>query len=157
MPFHYKNVLMVGATSGIGAAMADRLIDEGSRVVAVGRRQDRLDSFVTKHGSDKASAVNYDISDSQGMDSFVKKHVDSSNYFWSSPANVNSRITSEYSDLDCIFLNAGTQSQIDLAQPSTFNLSAFHAEIATNFNSFVDLTVKLLPFLMDKKTETSLI
>ena len=28
MPFQYKHVLMVGATSGIGAAMASRLVQE---------------------------------------------------------------------------------------------------------------------------------
>lgn len=73
MPFPYKNVLMIGATSGIGAAMADRLIKEGSKVIAVGRRQDKLDDFVQKHGEAKASAVKYDISDRMNIDSFVEK------------------------------------------------------------------------------------
>ena len=38
MAFQYQHVLMIGATSGIGAAMADRLIDAGAKVMAVGRR-----------------------------------------------------------------------------------------------------------------------
>lgn len=71
MAFNYKRVLLVGATSGIGAAMADRLVLEGAKVIAVGRRQDRLDAFVQKHGSDKASSVRYDINDTAGMDAFV--------------------------------------------------------------------------------------
>ena len=75
MPFQYKHVLMVGATSGIGAGMADRLVHEGAKVIAVGRRQDRLDEFVRKHGKDKASAARFDITDSQGMDQFVSKLV----------------------------------------------------------------------------------
>lgn len=73
MPLPYKHVLMIGATSGIGASMADRLVKEGSRVIAVGRRQDRLDDFVQRHGATKASAVRYDISDRENMDSFVDK------------------------------------------------------------------------------------
>ena len=73
MSFPYKHVLMIGATSGIGAAMASRLICEGVKVIAVGRRQDRLDAFVHEHGKDKASAARFDISDRQGMDSFVSK------------------------------------------------------------------------------------
>lgn len=73
MPFQQKHILMVGATSGIGAAMADRLVQEGSKVIAVGRRQDRLDDFVRKHGKDKASAVSFDITDRQRMDEFVKE------------------------------------------------------------------------------------
>ncbi len=66
---------MVGATSGIGAAMADRLVQEGSKVIAVGRRQDRLDDFVRRHGKDKASAAKFDITDRQSMDEFVRELV----------------------------------------------------------------------------------
>lgn len=139
MAFQYKTILMIGATSGIGAAMADRLIQEGSKVIAVGRRQDRLDDFVRRHGKDKASAVKYNITDRQNMDKFVRD------------------ITHTYPDLDCVFLNAGIQSPINLAQPAKVDLSAFHSEITTNFSCFVDLTMKFLPFLMSKKKETSLV
>jgi NADP-dependent 3-hydroxy acid dehydrogenase YdfG len=69
----YKHVLLVGATSGIGAALADKFILEGAKVIAVGRRQDRLDAFVQKHGSDKASGVKYDVTDRAGLDAFVEK------------------------------------------------------------------------------------
>lgn len=139
MAFQYKLVLMIGATSGIGAAMADRLIQEGSKVIAVGRRQDRLHDFVRKHGKDKAYAIKFDITDRQNIDNFARE------------------ITHTYPDLDCVFLNAGVQSPINLAQPAKVDLSAFHSEITTNFTCFVDLTIKFLPFLMDKGTETSLI
>jgi len=73
MPFQYEHVLLIGATAGIGAAMADKLIQEGCKVTAVGRRQDRIDAFINKHGGDKASGTRFDISDSKGMDAFVKK------------------------------------------------------------------------------------
>jgi NADP-dependent 3-hydroxy acid dehydrogenase YdfG len=61
MPFQYKHALMIGATSGIGRAMADRLILEGVKVTAVGRRKDRLDAFVAEHGEEKAGSVAFDI------------------------------------------------------------------------------------------------
>jgi NADP-dependent 3-hydroxy acid dehydrogenase YdfG len=73
MAFNYKHVLLVGATSGIGAAMADKLVLEGAKVIAVGRRQERLDAFVQKHGPDKASGVQYDITDRAGMDAFIER------------------------------------------------------------------------------------
>ena len=63
---------MIGATSGIGAAMADRLVQEGSKVIAVGRRQSRLDDFVRRHGQQKASAIKFDIADRQNIDQFAK-------------------------------------------------------------------------------------
>lgn len=139
MVFPYKQVLMVGATAGIGAAMADRLVKEGVKVIAVGRRQDRLDAFVQKHGSDRSSRVRFDINQREKMDEFVSK------------------VTKDYPDLDCVFLNAGVQSTVNLAQPEKVDLASFHSEFSTNFNSFVDLSVKFLPFLMQKQTETGLI
>jgi NADP-dependent 3-hydroxy acid dehydrogenase YdfG len=101
---------MVGATAGIGAAMADRLISEGVKVIAVGRRHDRLDAFVQKHGTQKASAVRFDISDRQSIDEFV------------------SEITKTYPELDCVFLNAGVQSTVNFAEPEKVDLPAFHSE-----------------------------
>jgi NADP-dependent 3-hydroxy acid dehydrogenase YdfG len=73
MPFPYKHVLLVGATSGIGKAMADRFIAEGVKVTAVGRRQERLDDFVSSHGSDKASSLAFDIGDLDKIPTFVEK------------------------------------------------------------------------------------
>ncbi|KAF7882899.1 hypothetical protein EAF00_011388 [Botryotinia globosa] len=59
MSFSYKHVLLIGATSGIGLAMAERLVQE-CKVTVVGRRKDRLDEFVGKHG-DKAKSISFDI------------------------------------------------------------------------------------------------
>ena len=73
MSFPYKTVLIIGATSGIGAAMAEKLVTEGSRVIVCGRRQDRLDQFVDKHGSDKASGIKLDITDHDHVDAVVEK------------------------------------------------------------------------------------
>jgi len=128
---------MIGATAGIGAAMADRLVQEGAKVIAVGRRQDRLDEFVDKHGKDKASAIKFDLSKLDSIDGFVKD------------------VTSNYPDLDSVFLNAGVQNPINLAEPEKFDFDAYHNEIVVNYTSFVDITMKFLPFLMKK--ESSLI
>ncbi|KAL2171142.1 hypothetical protein VTG60DRAFT_3657 [Thermothelomyces hinnuleus] len=93
MAFNYKRVLLVGATSGIGEAMADKLVVEGAKVIAVGRRQERLDAFVQKHGPEKASGIRDDINDRAGMDAFVEG------------------VVAQYPDLDCVFLNSGVQHQ----------------------------------------------
>ncbi|OQU98473.1 hypothetical protein CLAIMM_04258 [Cladophialophora immunda] len=119
--------------------MADHLIKQGTKVIAVGRRQQRLDAFVEKHGKDKAGAIRFDILEREKMDEFVRE------------------ATETYPDLDCVFLNAGVQSMIDLSQPEKVDLAAFHSEVAANFSSFVDLAIKFLPFLMNKETETSLV
>lgn len=73
MSFPYKHVLLIGATAGIGRAMADRLVETGVKVTAVGRRQERLDEFMRKHGEDKASAVAFDVSDISKTPAFAER------------------------------------------------------------------------------------
>ena len=73
MSFPYKHVLIVGATSGIGAALADKFVEHGSKVTATGRRIDRLEAFVAKHGAEKTSFAHFDITDTPSIDDFVKR------------------------------------------------------------------------------------
>ncbi|KAF2810409.1 short-chain dehydrogenase/oxidoreductase [Mytilinidion resinicola] len=139
MSFPYKHVLMIGATAGIGKAMANRLIQEGVKVTAVGRREGRLDEFVTSHGAKKASAEQFDIADSNEIPTFA----------------VN--VTKRYPDIDCVFLNAGTQAAINLSDPAKWDLNAFQRDVSVNFVSFVNLTHAFLPFLLSKGSTTGLI
>ncbi|KJZ72287.1 hypothetical protein HIM_08328 [Hirsutella minnesotensis 3608] len=138
MSYPYKCVVVVGATAGIGAAMADRFVHEGAKVVAVGRRQDRLDSFVEKHGSAKASAIRYDVTDRAGMNAFVNG------------------VMTEYPQVDCILLNSGIQAPHALSNPEKVDLDVFHREIDTNFSSIVNLSMTFLPHLLKKQTPTAL-
>ena len=73
MPFPYKKVLVIGATSGIGAALASKLVEEGSYVIAVGRRKENLEDFVHQHGKDKSSAVPFDITELEKIPNFATK------------------------------------------------------------------------------------
>jgi NADP-dependent 3-hydroxy acid dehydrogenase YdfG len=73
MPYPYTKVLVLGATSGIGRALAERFVAAGSKVVVVGRRQQRLDEFVEKHGSTKATAAAFDLSEMDEIPSFAEK------------------------------------------------------------------------------------
>ncbi len=71
MAFSYKHVVIIGATSGIGKGMADRLVESEMKVTAVGRRLDRLNDFVKQHGDSKASRVSFDISEYQKAPQFA--------------------------------------------------------------------------------------
>lgn len=55
--------------------MADGLVENGVKVIAVGRRQERLVAFVKKHGSTKAASIRFCITDRAGLDDFVKRSV----------------------------------------------------------------------------------
>ena len=76
MSFPYKKVLVIGATSGIGEALAARLVQEKSRVIVVGRRKERLDAFVDKYGKDSASAVPFDVLELEKIPGFAERSVD---------------------------------------------------------------------------------
>ncbi|KAF4417231.1 short-chain dehydrogenase reductase family [Fusarium acutatum] len=139
MPFPYKCVVLVGATSGIGGSMAEKLVCEGTKVIVAGRRKGRLDTFVQKHGKDKSGAIVFDIADTRGHSKFVDT------------------VMATYPEVDCIFLNAGIQQQHDLTKPAQLDFAAFHHEVTVNFTSFVNLTYAFLPFLLTKKESTGII
>jgi NADP-dependent 3-hydroxy acid dehydrogenase YdfG len=73
MPFPYKTVLVIGATSGIGLALAEKMISVGAHVIVVGRRQENLDAFVQKHGGDRVSAMKFDIANLASIPGLVER------------------------------------------------------------------------------------
>ena len=61
MAFGYKKVLIIGATSGIGKTLADKIVQNGSKLIVAGRRKENLDEIVRRYGSDKVSAKTFDV------------------------------------------------------------------------------------------------
>lgn len=67
---------MVGATSGIGLALTERMLSEGvTKIIALGRRQDKLDDLQKKHGDSKVSTVKFDITNLEGIPKMVEGYV----------------------------------------------------------------------------------
>jgi short-subunit dehydrogenase involved in D-alanine esterification of teichoic acids len=119
--------------------MAEKFISAGSKVIVVGRRKDRLDAFVAKHGSDKADAVAFDATDASGVAKFAET------------------VSKKHPDLDCVFLNQGMSRHHDFSQADKeYDLETFHQETELNFTSFVNLTHAFLPLLRAKKTATTI-
>lgn len=58
----YKHVLITGATSGIGMALAESLMSKGIPVVACGRNEERLKTYIRGGGC----YFNYDLTDVEG-------------------------------------------------------------------------------------------
>jgi len=72
-----KVVLITGGTDGLGAALADRLIEEGARVAVCGRDPDRLDTTEQRlrgAGGD-ALAVQADVTNLADLERFVDAAV----------------------------------------------------------------------------------
>lgn len=144
MAFPYKHVLLIGATAGIGRAMATKFLASGVSVTAVGRRTSRLEEFVASHKPSAGSGVEasfetFDINETSKAPTFA------------------SSVLSKHPKIDCVFLNAGTQGSHDWSKPEAVDLSAFNAEIHTNFTAMVALTHAFLPLLQSQQRSTSII
>jgi hypothetical protein len=61
MTFNYNKVLIIGATSGIGKALAARVAENNIPIVITGRREGNLKEFVDQYGSDKVKSKVFDV------------------------------------------------------------------------------------------------
>jgi NADP-dependent 3-hydroxy acid dehydrogenase YdfG len=85
-----KVVLITGASSGIGAAIAEAAAAAGMRVVLAARRLDRLEALAAKlGGSDTAIAVQLDVTDWAQTEAAVQAALDA------------------FGQLDAVVVNAG--------------------------------------------------
>ncbi|KAJ5440019.1 uncharacterized protein N7458_011017 [Penicillium daleae] len=138
MPFAYKKVLIIGATSGIGQALATKLVQNGAQVIISGRRKDNLDLFAQRHGTDKVKTKVFDIMQLEQIPQFA------------------SEIIAENPDLDCVFVNSGIQRPFDFSQPESVDLEIFDQELITNYTSAVRLAKAFIPHLQKQTTQTAL-
>jgi len=73
-----KHALVTGASRGIGAAIAQRLLDEGARVTLLGRKLATVRELAAKLSDKNSHAVAADVSDSHQMQAAIQ---DASNHF----------------------------------------------------------------------------
>ena len=126
-----KTVLITGATSGFGAAAVKRFAHAGWRVIATGRRGERLQVLVDELGTDKVHAAAFDIRDEAAMDAAL------------------AALPPDFRDIDLLVNNAGLAQGTKPAQHAL--LSDWKTMIDTNVTALVTLTHRLLPALVARK------
>ena len=121
MQFRDRVVFIVGASSGIGRAVALRLAAEGAILAVGARRADRLDALVgeLEAAGVRALAVPFDAADEAASETAVEAVIET------------------FGRIDVVLLNAGGAPALDLRE-----LSA--REVKSWFASNVDVTVNVL-------------
>ena len=126
-----QTVLITGASSGFGAAAVKRFVHAGWRVIATGRRAERLQALVDELGADQVHAAAFDIRDEAAMDAAL------------------AALPPDFRDIDLLVNNAGLAQGTAPAQSAL--LSDWRTMIDTNVTALVTLTHRLLPLLVERK------
>jgi serine 3-dehydrogenase (NADP+) len=126
-----KTALITGASSGIGEAAARAFVAAGWKVIAAGRRADRLAALVAELGADKVHAAAFDVTDTAARDAAL------------------AAMPAAFADIDLLINNAGLALGTKPAQDA--DLGQWQTMIATNVSALVSMTHKLLPALIERK------
>jgi uncharacterized oxidoreductase len=127
-----NTALVTGGATGIGLAIARRLLAAGSRVIVCGRREEALRAAAAAHPGLVTRVC--DVAREGEREALAA---------W---------VTAEHPDLNVLVNNAGVQRRVQLAAGEPW--SDTRQEIAINFDAPVHLTLRLLPHLRTRPGAT---
>ncbi|UQA58086.1 SDR family oxidoreductase [Polyangium aurulentum] len=117
-------VLVTGASSGFGAAIARRFSAAGARVILAARRHERLSALAAELGG-SALALPLDVRDREGV------------------ARAIAELPSEFADVTVLVNNAGGAFGLEPAHEA--NLDDWDAMVDTNIKGLLYVTRAILP------------
>lgn len=117
-------ILITGATSGFGWDLALRYAQHGHRVIATGRRQEKLDELKTL-GRDHIFTLALDVSDEDAVDEMLE------------------RLPQEWRNIDLLINNAGLALGLEPAQNAS--MDDWSRMIDVNVKGLVHVTRVVLP------------
>ena len=126
-----KTAWITGATSGFGAATVERFVAGGWRVIASGRRADRLQQLVDRHGAEHVHAAAFDVRDEAAMRA------------------AHAALPPAFAAIDLLVNNAGLA--LGSAPAQNADLAQWKQMIDVNVTALVTLTHLLLPQLIERR------
>jgi 3-hydroxy acid dehydrogenase/malonic semialdehyde reductase len=118
-------VLITGASAGFGASIARVLAAEGHRIIAAGRRADRLDALAAEIGTDKVLPLVLDVTDRTAVRSAI------------------GGLPAAWAAIDVLVNNAGLARGLAPAQEA--KLDDWETMIDTNIKGVTYVTHAVLP------------
>lgn len=118
-------VLVTGATAGFGLIIARRFAAEGARIIAAGRRAERLDALVTELGAGKVLPLVLDVRDRAAVEAAF------------------AALPPEWAAIDVCVNNAGLARGLAPAQEAA--LDDWDAMVDTNIKGLMYVTRAVLP------------
>jgi len=126
-----KTVWITGATAGFGAATTERFLRGGWRVIASGRRADRLQALAAQHDTAQLYTCAFDLRDHDAMRAAY------------------AALPAAFADVDLLVNNAGLALGTAPAQQA--DLAQWQQMIDTNVTALVTMTHLLLPRLIERR------
>ena len=126
-----KTILITGATAGFGAAAVERFLADGWRVIASGRRAQRLQALRARHPDAPLHLAAFDIRDPEAMQAALDA------------------LPEAFRGIDVLVNNAGLA--LGTAPAQRADLTQWRQMIDTNITALVTLTHALLPTLIARR------
>jgi 3-hydroxy acid dehydrogenase/malonic semialdehyde reductase len=117
-------VLVTGATSGFGAAVCRRFAGAGAKVIATGRRKERLSALKKELGA-RCHVLQFDVTDRKATEKAL------------------AGLPNEFSDVNVVVANAGLA--LGLAPAHQSDMQDWETMIATNINGMLYTVKAVLP------------
>jgi len=127
MTFSGQRVWLTGASSGIGEALIDPLVQAGARVAISARRQEVLSALVERYPGGKVMPVPVDVTDRTAVSAAVR------------------HIEMQWGGIDLAILNAGTHIPVNGA---AINADDFETLIRANYLSVIYGAEAVLPGML---------
>ena len=128
-----QTILITGATAGFGTAFARRFVRDGHRVIATGRRAERLEALAGELGK-AVLPVQLDVTNSAAVAGFVEA------------------LPADWQEIDVLVNNAGLA--LGLSPAWEADLAQWDTMVATNVTGLLHVTRAVLPGMVARNRGT---